>query len=326
MIAVIALGLAPGTWLRTTPVTPGDGPVRIVELAVPALELGPFTLAGAWHLRSSDGRFGGYSALIANSQSSLIAASDAGRLLAIRREGGRPVEVRLDRIARARQVDKVQADIESLTRDPVSSDIWAAYESRNAIQRFDENFHSEALVNPPAMRGWGANSGPEAFTRLPDGRFIAIEESEIGWADGRHRALLFPGDPTQGAEPIEFVFEGPREYRPVDLMATPEGQVLILMRRLVWWALPPRFEGAILIADPGRIAKGGVWRGRMLARLQPPLPTDNFEGMTLTQEAGGATYLWLISDDNFTGYQRTLLLKLKWNRAKQKARRRPARP
>ena len=47
---------------------------------------------------------------------------------------------------------------------------------------------------------------------------------------------------------------------------------------------------------------------RELARLQPPLTIDNMEGVSATIE-NGRTIVWLVSDDNFTPLQRTLLLK-----------------
>ncbi len=289
------------------------------------MRLGPFTLAGAWHLTSPGGRSGGYSALIADSPTSLIAASDTGRLMIVEREGGRPVAARLQRLGR-RGVDKVRVDIESLTHDPASGAIWAGYEDRNAIQRLDESLVPEAIFSPPAMRDWGSNTGPEAMARLPDGRFLVIEEGKREGNEGRHRALLFPGDPTQsGGEPVEFMFEGLDGFYPVDAVARGNGRVLVLLRRVAW-GIPPRFKGAIMQFDPARIVPGETWRGRLLARLEPPLPMDNFEGMALTREADDARYVWLISDDNMMRYQRTLLLKLRWEPQKQKARGRPAHP
>lgn len=326
LIALVALAAAPGTWVRTEIVRRSiHAPIHITSLDEAAMRLGPFTLAGAWQFTSPGGRSGGYSALIANSPTSLIAASDTGRLLTVRIEGGLPVAARLERIGWMENADKVRVDIESLTHDPDSGAIWGGYEDRNAIQRLNANLEPRAMVSPPAMRGWGSNTGPEAMARLPDGRFIVIEEGEREEAGGGHHALLFDGDPTRSASAIEFTFEGPEDYRPVDLVATGDGRVLVLMRKLVW-GLPPRFEGAIMIAEPADIEEGGAWRGEMLARLRPPLPTDNFEGMTLTRAADGTRHVWLISDDNMSGYQRTLLLKLRWEPEWQRARGSPARP
>jgi hypothetical protein len=44
--------------------------------------------------------------------------------------------------------------------------------------------------------------------------------------------------------------------------------------------------------------------------FKQPLPVDNFEGVAIGQAPSGATRIWLISDDNFSGNQRTLLLAL----------------
>ena len=44
----------------------------------------------------------------------------------------------------------------------------------------------------------------------------------------------------------------------------------------------------------------------MLAEFQPPLAIDNFEGLAV-REDGGETLVYLITDDNFSSVQRTLL-------------------
>lgn len=48
---------------------------------------------------------------------------------------------------------------------------------------------------------------------------------------------------------------------------------------------------------------------RTLAVLRPPLTLDNMEGLAVREEAG-RTFLYLVSDDNFSSRQRTLLLKV----------------
>ena len=329
---LVAIGLAPGTFVRSRPTPAEHAPIRIEALAVKAQRLGPFTLAGAWRLSTRDKRFGGYSALVAVGNRELVAASDTGRLLRITRRGGEPVAARLRRLERSGDDngDKINADVEALTRDPESGTIWAAYEARNVIERFDARFVSTGLAEPDALHGWSSNAGPEVFARLPDGRFLAIEEDPRERAEGGHNAVLFGRDPVAGGEPAEFLFAALDGFYPVDAVARADGRVLVLMRRVVW-GLPPRFEGAIVLIDPARIEPGRTLHGRLLARLKPPLPMDNFEGMALTRDARGARYLWLISDDNLMGYQRTLLLRLRWDPArprpqKQRARGSTARP
>ena len=45
-----------------------------------------------------------------------------------------------------------------------------------------------------------------------------------------------------------------------------------------------------------------------LAALHPPLSVDNFEGLAVREEEG-RTFLYIVSDDNFSSGQRTLLMK-----------------
>ena len=46
--------------------------------------------------------------------------------------------------------------------------------------------------------------------------------------------------------------------------------------------------------------------------LEGPLTRDNFEGLALVRNAQGGARLYLLSDDNFSGSQRTLLLAFDW--------------
>ena len=49
-------------------------------------------------------------------------------------------------------------------------------------------------------------------------------------------------------------------------------------------------------------------QGREIAELRAPLTLDNFEGIAVHQLSDGTNRLTLISDDNFSPLQRTLIL------------------
>jgi len=53
---------------------------------------------------------------------------------------------------------------------------------------------------------------------------------------------------------------------------------------------------------------GATLRGAVLATLIPPVALDNIEGIAATRGINGETWIYLISDDNFSPLQRTLLL------------------
>ena len=60
------------------------------------------------------------------------------------------------------------------------------------------------------------------------------------------------------------------------------------------------------IIDPADITEGAVVRARTIGRVPRPL-AENYEGAAIAVEQG-RTWLWLVADDNFNVWQRSLLL------------------
>lgn len=322
LACLLALALAPGTFVRSK-IPPPDytSPVTIERIETEPSRSGPLVLDSAWELSSANDHFGGYSAMIAWKKGEFLAANDAGRLMHVPRPDRTSAAPRLDKFLNFERADQSHVDVESLAFDPRSGEVWAGLEWAQQIIRFAPGLQMRAQVRPDEMKDWGGNSGPESLVRLKDGRFVVIEERAL--ADGLHEALLFPGDPTSGAEPLRFVFQGRDGYRPSDASLLPNGKMVVLLRGLRL-GLPLHFPTMLVIADPAGIVEDEVLPSTVLARIDDPFPTENYEGLAVTDE-GGSWALWLISDDNFASYQRTLLLKLVWDvsgdQARQKARR-----
>lgn len=311
LLLVVILGLAPGTWLWS-PRPPADRRqiLHFVPLQVPRVDLGPLELTGAWRLESPNADFGSYSALVVDDDGTLLAGSDKGSMMRFSPPRERPAHVAIGYFGQDRNRAKRLLDIESMAVDPASGRVWFGFEYDTRIERFDPGFRAKATVRPEAMRGWPGNQGPESMARLADGRFIVIAEGSGRWFDSEVPGLLFSSDPIAREEPTPFLFAVPAGYRPVDMAQLPGGQVLILLRNVVW-GVPPGFAGKLVLADPKAIREDGTWHAEPLADLASPLPTDNFEGLAVARENGG-TVVWLISDDNNSILQRTLLLKLRW--------------
>lgn len=89
----------------------------------------------------------------------------------------------------------------------------------------------------------------------------------------------------------------------------PDGRVLILLRNSD--LLPPSFSSRLILGDPAEISAGKTWNWRPVAGIGPPL-RDNYEGLAVDPQQDDSVVLWLISDDNRSVFQRTLLLKLHW--------------
>lgn len=327
LAVAVALGLAPGTFWRSEvrPIDPGAAIVFTpAEIAPDARREGPLLLTGAWALSSRSRGLGGYSALIARGDNSLLAASDAGGLLAIEHPGTRAMEARFRDIIGSAERDKRDADAEALTYDPASGRIWVAYEGSNAIEALTPDLAPIRRRLPIAMENWRSNAGPESFARLADGRFVAIAEV-VRRGETYNRGVVFSGDPTAGAKGDEFRFAAPEGFRPVDMTQVPSGEVLFLLRRIDW-AVPPRFVSAIVRLDPAELATGTVWRPEAMLSLPRGMPNDNFEGIAATGLADGTAALWLVSDDNFSAFQRSLLVRLVYSPAAQTREKAPGSP
>jgi hypothetical protein len=279
-------------------------------------KVGALTFINAWELKSDNGDFGGISALVALKDGRFLGVSDAGTLIGF----GLSNDNRTDRPfiaalpgAFGKDITYKDRDSEGIAYDPASGRIWVSYENRHAIRRFPPSLaRVDGLVRLKAMEEWGINKGAEAIVRLADGRFIVIAEGDSG---GDNSAILYSGDPVeQGTSSFIFRHRSPAGYRVTDMTALPDGQLLLLQRRI---GFPNGFTAKLSILDPKTISRGVTVSGKVIATLAPPLLVDNMEGITTTQE-NGQTIIWLVSDNNFTALQRTLLMKFALNLANKK--------
>jgi len=316
LLALVALGLAPGLFLRT-PTGSGDDAAQVAIAPVAERDgvSGPLRLTGAWLMTSPHSRFGGFSALVATGPGRLMAGTDRGFLLEL--DVARPVPRAVPGSfafvgVASTGARKEVIDLEALSHDPATGTLWAAFENANAVHRLAPA-GAKAARAPAEMADWNANSGPETMERLADGRFLVLAESPA-WRRGEGRpALLFAGDPVVTRDPLAFRFEAEPGYAPVDATALPDGRVLILLRR-VRYSLPARFDTAIAIADPRAIRAGKAWRGRVIQRLTGGIFADNFEGIAYLADPNDPARggIWLVSDDNFSAFQRSLLVRFAW--------------
>lgn len=316
-LLILLLGVVATTWARDDrkPVVHNKTlAFTVVPLPSPQVlraHLGAFHLEAAWQLTLGSQLFGGYSAMVALPDGRLLAISDLGNYLAFSPPGARPFRPRYGPLLPNPGGQKTSVDIESATRDPVSGDLWLGLEGSNMVLRMSPRWIETGRVRPRSMRSWGVNTGPEAMTRLKDGRFVLLREAPLQWwRPRRHDAVIFPGDPVKAPDTAQhFVFDGPANFDPVDMVQLPDGRLMILMRTLTW-PFPQQFAGRIAIADPADIRPGETWHVTEVARIASSLPIDNFEAMAVTPRPDGRLTVWLMSDDNQASLQRTLLWKL----------------
>ncbi|MEP2735329.1 MAG: esterase-like activity of phytase family protein [Erythrobacter sp.] len=317
LLAVLAIWIAPGTWVRTI-VPPPDftAPLLITPLANPqgltSVEEGEITLLRAWKLDSRNAHFGGYSALVTLPKGRLLAGSDRGRLLEMPLpENADPkTPVQFSYFAGTTGGPRIFVDLEALERDEAAKTIWGAYEYKGRIESFSRGQIAKPARGAaiPAMKDWPDNGGAETMVRLADGRFVVIAEAS---SSKSRTGLLFSGDPIAHPKPKQFRFMPPEGYSPVDGTLLPDGRVMLLVRRVIW-GLPPRFATGLVVADPAEINEGGMWRGEMIATIAGPDLDENFEGIANIPQNDGSLDLYLIADDNLSAFQETLMLRLNW--------------
>ena len=95
------------------------------------------------------------------------------------------------------------------------------------------------------------------------------------------------------------------DYDISDAALLPAGDLLLLERRFDWsTGLGVRMR-RIALAD---VSAGALVDGAALLEADHRYEIDNMEGLSVHRGAGGETILTMISDDNFSIIQRSLLL------------------
>ncbi|MBK9003939.1 MAG: esterase-like activity of phytase family protein [Sphingomonadales bacterium] len=284
-------------------------PLALDETDPERKKVGALTFLNAWELRSDNSDFGGISALAVTGKNRFLAVSDAGTLIGFTLGQSNRMEDSFIAAlpgAFGKDADYRDRDSEGMTYDPASGRIWVSYEARHAIRRFSPSLgRIDGTKRLTFTKGWKANGGVEAITQLRDGRFMLFSETHQR-PDGSNSAFLYSGDPVEpGSRATPFGYRAPEGYRPTDATVLPDGRVLMLNRRV---GLPNGFSAKLTMFDPAEIESDGVIAPRTIATLASPLLVDNMEGLATTVDQD-RIIVWMISDDNFTALQRTILMK-----------------
>jgi hypothetical protein len=188
-----------------------------------------------------------------------------------------------------------------------------SFEQSNEVSRFDARDLSAAAARPikipAAARALKANYGLETVAVAPatgalKGATVLVEERALG-KDGNHRAWIV-GGPKAGA----FSIRHAGNFDVTDGEFLPNGDLVILERLFnpsEGLAMRIRRIPGAEIA-PGRIADGPIVMTANLGHHR----IDNMEGLALRPGSDGETSLFIVSDDNKSFLQQTLILKFAW--------------
>ncbi len=198
-------------------------------------------------------------------------------------------------------------DSESIALD--GSFVYIGFERINKVLRFDfsEGFtraRGEVVPLPKAASKLPYNKGLEALVFVPKGQPLAgtlIAMSERGLDANGNLVAFLVGGPTPG----QFSVRRSEEFDISDATLLPAGDLLILERKFTWLSGIGIRIRRIPLAS---VAPGAVIDGPSIFEANLANEVDNMEGIDTHVTEEGETVLTMVSDDNFSMIQRTLLL------------------
>ncbi|MBI5165035.1 MAG: esterase-like activity of phytase family protein [Magnetospirillum sp.] len=256
---------------------------------------------GILQLTAGHRRFGGLSGLAVDGDR-FTAISDAGHWFGFTVDSdaeGRPQSARDLDNAPLGGLDGSQddSDAEEIVAMP---DGWVvSFERRHRLLLYRNGLggQPERIALPPGFDRMPKNGGAEAVTQLADGRLLVIGEE-----GDRHTSPAWVGGPAGWQTLTYRRHDG---FHPTSLARLPDGSVMLLERR---FSVLSGVAIRLVHLDTVPPENGDQLTGREIMRLTPPLLVDNFEGLAARRRADGNTILYLISDDNFSRLQVTLLM------------------
>jgi hypothetical protein len=321
---------------------------RVPAMAIDAIPIAPDALKlrgpgsdcslkfeGGLVLRSTDERFGGWSGLDADPRTGeLVAVSDFGVWLTarLRRDSGGQL-IGLDAVASGQLTDaqgaplagKLSGDAESIRFDGPDR-VLVSFERRHRIDAFEVTRQdgsprvtgpAHPVETPEGFQALEPNSGIEALAVLgerhtPGGWLLSIAEAGPNASPGTPAWVRVNGGWTEGR------YSPKPLYRPTDAVALRDGSVIVLERKFdplratVAMRLAQLDVRSILTAHAGQRLR--LPKPRTLCIVPPQPLLDNMEAIATIDEDGSSRLL-VLSDDNRSPLQKTVLLEFRIVRA-----------
>jgi hypothetical protein len=198
-------------------------------------------------------------------------------------------------------------DSESIALD--GSFVYIGLERVNKVLRFDfskgfTRSRGEVVPLPPAASKLPFNKGLEALVFVPKGMPLAgtlIAISERG-LDAKGNLIAFL---VGGPAPGQFSVRRTENFDVSDAVLLASGDLLILERKFSWLSgIGIRIRRIALQS----VAPGAMVDGPSIFEANLGNEVDNMEGIDAHVTQEGDTVLTMVSDDNFSMIQRTLLL------------------
>ncbi len=278
---------------------------------------------GGVSLTSPDARLGGISGVVTEDGGRrLLAVTDYGDWISATVDldaAGAPVALSEARVGRLAGPDgkpirgKRPGDAEAVavrTRPEGGREVLVSFETPGhiAVYRDAPPFDTAPRITsyPPALARAGRNSRGEALALVPAGRPLAGAVEVFAEGPAAEGGTIPGGLIHAGKwQPIALAASG--NYALTDAAFLPDGDLLVLERR---FGFGDGIGMRIRRIPADSIAAGAVLDGDVLIEAGFAQAIDNMEAMAVDTDAAG-TVITLVSDDNRSFLQRTLLLRFR---------------
>lgn len=325
--AVALIAVAPALADKPLTVLPGPTPTTITAIAIDfdrnnpgRKEFGKLVFRAGLNLYAKTSHFGGYSAVgLDPSGRTLLAISDGGSWLRVTLDyDGRRLKGLSGAVlgpvlgADGKPLrDDAMRDSEGMTLvdgDTRQGTVYVSFERKHRIARYPftaDRFGppTGTMPLPAAAKAMVANRGIEAMALIKTGK---LKGTLLAFAEGRaDKNGNLMGWLIGGPTPGPIVLKRIGGFDITDAASLPDGGLVLLERRF-------RFSEGIkmrirrVAAD--EIKRGALIQGEVLLDADDSLNIDNMEAIAAHRAASGETVLTVMSDDNFSALQRTLIM------------------
>jgi hypothetical protein len=328
-MSALALLIATHGAAIAKPLTALDKPISTAVTAMPIdfdrdnpgrRQFGKLIFRSGLNLYAKSRHFGGFSGLVIDpAGESILAVSDAGTwmradlhyngryLKGLRNVALGPV---LGPDGKPLQSDSARdAEAMSLAAgDPRKGTAYVGFERKHriAIYPFTSNSFGPpkgAVPLPSGAKRMRSNQGIEALAAITTGRLkgtvVAFSERLTGKGGDLQGWLI--GGPTPG--PI--LLKRLAGFDITDAAPLPDGSLVVLERRF-------RYSEGVQLRirriSESELKPGALIEGEVLLEANDSLNIDNMEAVAAHRAAGGETVITLMSDDNFSPFQRNLIM------------------
>jgi len=293
----------------------------------PSVEtVGKIAYRGGLYLHSEDQRFGALSGLIVSDDGTkLLAVSEGGYWVtmdAISKDG------RLTGLRHARIAPMLNGEGKPLERrggiakavtaagpEGLNGGVYVAYEHKDRIWFYpfgQDGFTArpKAVDIPADAQRMTVTGNIQGLVTLDkDTLYAQSEDARDMKYDLQGWLIAIPKEAKGGHQGIVFL-KASGAYKPTCLAALPGGDVFVLERS---FSLNEGAAMQIRRIKRSTIEPLSVLDGEVIAKLDVRYSIDNMEAMALRKGPAGETLIYLLSNDNYNGLQRTVLLEFALN-------------